>query len=113
MKAILFALPWLALASPTLAEEVRSAASPPTDRRTTLYVSNREPLAPSPLVKLPPGAIEPKGWLRHQLDAMRDGMTGRLTEISPWCRFEGNAWTDPKGRGHSSWEEMPYWLKGF
>src|SRR5262249_29291147 len=28
-------------------------------------------------------------------------------------KFEGNAWTDPKGKGHSGWEEMPYWLKGF
>ncbi|HKI32527.1 MAG TPA: beta-L-arabinofuranosidase domain-containing protein [Gemmataceae bacterium] len=113
MKPILFAVPWFALVSSAFAEEAPSAASPPTDRRTTLYVSNREPLAPSPLVKLPPGSIQPKGWLRHQLDAMRDGLTGRLTEISPWCQFGGNAWTDPKGQGHSGWEEMPYWLKGF
>jgi hypothetical protein len=98
---------------PVLADEVRSAPSPPADRRTTLYTANREPLAPSPFVKLPPGAVKPKGWLRHQLDLMRDGMTGRLTEISPWCKFEGNAWVDPKGKGHSGWEEMPYWLKGF
>jgi hypothetical protein len=113
MKRVVPVLLLLAPASPLRADEVRSAASPPTDRRTALYVSNREPLAPSPFVKLPVGAIRPRGWLRHRLDLMRDGMTGRLTEISPWCKFEGNAWTDPRGKGHSGWEEMPYWLKGF
>ena len=40
-------------------------------------------------------------------------MTGRLMEISPWCRFDKNAWTDPEGKGHSGWEELPYWLKGY
>jgi DUF1680 family protein len=103
----------LCFAIPGLSEEVRSVPSPPTDQRTTLYPCNREPLAPSPLVKLPIGAIKPHGWLRHQLDLMRDGMTGRLPEVSPWCKFDNNAWTDPKGKGHSGWEEMPYWLKGF
>jgi DUF1680 family protein len=113
MRSLLVTVPLLALASPAPADEVRSAASPPADRRTPLYVGNREPLAPSPLVKLPVGSIKPKGWLRHQLDLMRDGLTGRLPEVSPWCKFEGNAWVDPKGKGHSGWEEMPYWLKGF
>ena len=40
-------------------------------------------------------------------------MTGRLPEISKWCKFEGNAWADPQGQGHSGWEELPYWLKGY
>jgi DUF1680 family protein len=40
-------------------------------------------------------------------------MTGHLEEISKWCKFEGNAWADPKGQGHSGWEELPYWLKGY
>lgn len=77
------------------------------------YPSNREPLLVSPLVKLPIGAIKPHGWLRGQLKLMTDGMTGRLTEISKWCRAEGNSWLSPEGQGHSPWEELPYWLKGF
>jgi DUF1680 family protein len=113
MRATLSLVLLLAVTLPVVADDIRGADSPPTDHRTTLYVSNREPLAPSPLVKLPVGAIKPKGWLRRQLDLMRDGMTGRLPEVSPWCKFEGNAWVDPKGKGHSGWEEMPYWLKGF
>ncbi|HMJ66423.1 MAG TPA: beta-L-arabinofuranosidase domain-containing protein, partial [Candidatus Binatia bacterium] len=73
----------------------------------------REPLLPSPLIKLPIGAIEPRGWLRHQLELEANGMTGRLPEISKWCNFESNAWASAKGEGHSGWEELPYWLKGY
>ena len=81
--------------------------------RSSLYLSNRAPLRPNPLVKLPIGSITPRRWLRHQLETEARGMTGRLPEVSPWCKFEGNAWADPKGQGHSGWEEMPYWLKGY
>jgi hypothetical protein len=49
------------------------------------YTGNREPLLPSPLIKLPIGSITPKGWLRHQLELEAQGMTGRLPEISKWC----------------------------
>ncbi len=77
------------------------------------YVSNRAPLAPSPLIKLPIGDITPKGWLRKQLELERDGMTGHLEELSKWCKFDGNAWTSPDGTGANGWEEVPYWLKGY
>src|SRR5688572_14365684 len=90
-------------------QEVRVAQSPPLER-TNLYVSNRDPLRASPFVKLPTGAIVPKGWLRTMLELERDGMVGRLPEISKWCNFAGNSWADPEGKGHSGWEEMPYWL---
>jgi hypothetical protein len=77
------------------------------------YVGNRQPLEPSALLKLPIGSIRPKGWLRYQLETEAKGMIGHLPEISAWCKFESNAWTNPQGKGHSGWEEMPYWLKGF
>jgi DUF1680 family protein len=80
---------------------------------TAHYVGNRKPLLSSPLIKLPIGAIEPHGWLRHQLELEARGMTGRLPEVSKWCKFEGNAWASAKGEGHSGWEELPYWLKGY
>ena len=73
------------------------------------YVSNKEPLAPSPLIKLPIGAIEPKGWLLSQLQLMRNGFTGRLKELSKFLS-SGSGWLTLKDKG---WEEMPYWLKGF
>lgn len=77
------------------------------------YVSNRAPLLPGPLVKLPIGSIIPKGWLRRQLELLADGMMGHLPELSEYCRIEGNAWISPSGEGHHPWEEVPYWLRGF
>jgi hypothetical protein len=73
------------------------------------YVSNRPPLLSSPLIKLPIGAVEPRGWLLTQLRLMRDGFTGRLGELSPFLG-SGSGWLTLKNKG---WEEMPYWLKGF
>jgi len=92
---------------------VRGVSGPDAALRNQHYVSNRAPLAPSPFVKLPIGAITPRGWLRHQLELMRDGMTGHLSEISPWCDPRDNAWLSPTGQGRNGWEELPYWLKGF
>ncbi len=82
---------------------------PPSAVPNGHYPSNRAPLAVSPLVKLPVGAVEPRGWLMAQLQLMRDGLTGRLAELS---RFLGDdsGWVTLKGQG---WEEMPYWLKGY
>ncbi|MDH4198534.1 MAG: glycoside hydrolase family 127 protein, partial [Candidatus Aminicenantes bacterium] len=90
-------------------EAVTIVKVPPAVRPNQHYVSNRAPLLPSPLVKLPIGAIEPRGWLLGQLRLMRDGFTGRLKELSKFLGPE-SGWITLKGRG---WEEMPYWLKGF
>ena len=89
--------------------EATTVTLPPATAPNQHYPSNRPPLAVSPLVKLPIGAVEPRGWLMAQLQLMRDGFTGRLTELS---RFLGDdsGWMTLKGTG---WEEMPYWLKGY
>jgi hypothetical protein len=108
----LVALVWSSFAAAADAA-VTVVVKPPTDRTNSFYVSNKPPLEPSAFVKLPIGAIVPKGWLRHQLDLEAKGLVGRLTEVSPWCKHEGNAWLSAKGEGHSPWEELPYWLKGF
>ena len=92
---------------------VRVAPVPPTTVTNDFYVSNQKPLAPSPLIKLPIGAIRPEGWLRRQLELQADGFSGHLTEISKFLKKDGNAWLAADGQGHSPWEEMPYWLKGF
>src|SRR5262245_61878796 len=63
------------------------------------YVGNRPPLAPSPLVRLPIGSIRPHGWLRHMLELERNGMTGRLREISPWLDRQQSAWAQRDGAG--------------
>ena len=48
-----------------------------------------------------------RGWLRHQLELEADGMAGHLEEISPWCKFEGNAWTDPRARAATAGRKSP------
>ncbi len=106
----------IALLFVTLADgaaTVRTVPVPPTSVTNDFYVGNAKPLAPSPLLKLPIGAIKPEGWLRRQLELQADGFSGRLTEISKFLQKEGNAWLAADGQGHSPWEEMPYWLKGF
>jgi len=95
------------------AVELKQVEAPPSDTSNRFYVSNRPPLATSPLVKLPIGAIQPKGWLRHQLEMETEGMTGHLEEISKWCRYDDNAWVDPADPKKLGWEELPYWLKGY
>ena len=64
------------------------------------YRGNREPLLPSPFVKLPIGNVQPGGYLRHQLELMAAGFTGHLSEISGFCEFEDNAWVSRDGSGN-------------
>ena len=80
--------------------------------QNSFYTGNRAPLAPSPFVKLPIGAIRPEGWLRTQLQLEAEGFSGRLSEISQYCKYDGNGWVTP-GSADRGWEEAPYWLKGF
>jgi hypothetical protein len=106
--AVLLAWPWLASAAgPTAVDK------PAVNRTNTFYVSNRAPLAPSELIKLPIGSIAPRGWLQRQLELEADGMTGHLEEISKWLDFRQSAWASKNGTGQFAWEELPYWLKGY
>jgi len=92
---------------------IRAVDKPDTKAGNDFYVGNRVPLTPSPLIKLPVGAIEPSGWVRRQLELQADGFHGHLTEISQFLKKEGNAWLSPTGEGDHGWEEPAYWLKGF
>jgi hypothetical protein len=93
--------------------EVKVVDVPSAVGGNDFYVSNRPPLLPNPLIRLPIGCIRPEGWLRHQLELMAGGQVGHLPELSPWCQFEDSAWASPEGEGKRGWEELPYWLKGF
>ena len=86
---------------------------PGTSTSNKHYLTNRAPLAPSVLVKLPVGDIKPAGWLEEVLKRQADGLAGHLGEISAWLQKEDNAWLSPEGEGSWGWEEVPYWLKGF
>lgn len=75
------------------------------------YISNRAPLQPLRFIKLPVGAVKPKGWIEKILLLQKDGLNGHLGEISAWLDKENNAWL---GTGTDyGWEEVPYWLKGY
>ena len=94
-------------------EPIRAVKTPNAAEPNAFYVGNRQPLSPSPLRKLPVGVIRPEGWLRTQLELEAGGFSGRLSELSGFLKKEGNAWLSAKGEGHSPWEELPYWLKGY
>src|SRR5207253_1045024 len=110
--SILLAL--LLMTADALADDPRVVDTLPSEGAAKrIYAGNRAPLLPSPLVKLPIGSIAPRGWPRNMLDTEANGMCGRLPEVSTWCKFEGNAWTDPNGQRRNGWEEVPYRLKGY
>ena len=77
------------------------------------YVSNKKPLEPLVFMKLPVGTIKPEGWILKYLELQRDGLTGKLGEISAWLDKKDNAWFSGNGQGDHGWEEVPYWLKGY
>ena len=91
--------------------EVTVVTIPDTSQKNQNYVSNRAPLQPSTLIKLPIGVIKPEGWLLEYLHRQQSGLTGNLGKISAWLQKENNAWLDKDGQGDWGWEEVPYWLK--
>ena len=58
--------------------------------------------------ELPLGAIRPEGWLKHQLQIMRNGTSGHLDEVYAKIKND-NGWLGGTG---DAWEETPYWLDG-
>ena len=87
--------------------------SPETIETNRHYISNRFPLQPSKLIKLPIGSIKPEGWLLEYFNRQKKGLTGNLGEISAWLDKKDNAWLSKDGKGKWGWEEVPYWLKGY
>jgi hypothetical protein len=119
MKRLLFAaivslLAFIACKSGGTAETIVSNIDrPDTTEANSHYTGNRKPLQAQHLIKLPVGSIRPGGWLLRYLELQRDGLTGKLGEISAWLAKENNAWLNKDGMGEYGWEEVPYWLKGY
>ncbi|KYP15397.1 beta-L-arabinofuranosidase domain-containing protein [Flavihumibacter sp. CACIAM 22H1] len=80
-----------------------------TDSLPSLYLQNRAPLQAKKYLDLPFGAIRPKGWLKQNLNQMKDGMCGQLDALYPAVLGERNGWLGGDG---DVWERGPYWLDG-
>lgn len=89
--------------------QITAVPKPACVTSNSYYNTNRAPLLPSPFTKLPLGHVQPRGWLKHQLNLMVEGMTGRLSELSAFLEPE-NGWF---GGDNQGWEEQPYWFRGF
>lgn len=92
---------------------VSTVTRPVTGSGNPFYIGNKAPLQPLNFIKLPVGSIEPAGWIKKYLELQRDGLTGKLGEISAWLEKKNNAWFSDDGKGERGWEEVPYWLKGY
>ncbi len=81
------------------------------------YSRAAEPVAPPAFQPLPPGAVEPAGWLRDWAMAARDGTTGHLDERHPTFA-DGWKGVPIKAPGATAdgtgWpiEQSAYWLDG-
>ena len=104
---VILALPNLLFA------QITNEKRPETNQLNKFYFSNKAPLTPLPLIKLPVGSVKPQGWILKYLELQRDGLTGQLGEISAWLDKKNNAWYSTDGKGEYGWEEVPYWLKGY
>ncbi len=92
---------------------VTNVKRPVTTKSNKFYTGNKLPLQPLNFIKLPVGSIKPEGWILKYLELQRDGLTGKLGEISAWLEKDNNAWFSGNGKGDHGWEEVPYWLKGY
>jgi hypothetical protein len=62
------------------------------------YRGNPAPLKQNAYIKLPLGSIKPEGWLKAQLEAQAEGLTGNIDDFWPdlvnssWRGGNGEAW---------------------
>lgn len=71
------------------------------------YKGNPLPLTQNAYIKLPIGAIRPEGWLKDQLAAQAEGLTGNIDDF--WPDLLNSSWRNGSGE---AWERGPYFLDG-
>jgi len=94
----------------------REATRPHSDQPVN-YARPCEPVIRPAFLPLPPGAVQPAGWLRDWAQSARDGITGHLDEWHPtfadgWkgVPVQSNG-AKPDGTGWPI-EQSAYWLDG-
>ncbi|MDE6757280.1 MAG: glycoside hydrolase family 127 protein [Muribaculaceae bacterium] len=93
------------------AGDVVTVTDRPSAGINTNYAGFRAPLQNAPLIKLPVGKVQPKGWLRKYLELQKEGLNGQLGSVSAWLDKNNNQWLGDGG--DHGWEEVPYWLRGY
>ena len=79
----------------------------PDHKQKPNYPVNPESLTPNAFIQLPLGSIKPEGWLKDQLVAQKDGLTGQLMDF--WPDLLTSSW---RGGDGEAWERGPYYLDG-
>lgn len=100
---------------------VAAAGQPAVDgagpAHAALYARPFEPAVAPAFLPLPPGAVEPEGWLRDWAESARNGITGHLDE---WHPTFADGWkgipiqapgAKPDGTGWPL-EQSAYWMDG-
>ncbi len=97
----------LVLAAAASSWNTASAASPATPAASNRvnYARPFEPPTRPAFLPLPPGAVEPAGWLRDWCLAARDGFTGHMDEYDDEFK---RAWAPD----HKMTGEGLFWYKG-
>lgn len=96
----------LGLAWPGLAASPSAAKEPKKASNAVNYGRPFDPPTRPAFIPLPPGEIEPRGWLRDWCLTARDGYTGHMDEMHPDFR---KAWAaDYRMTG----DQLSYWDKG-
>lgn len=106
---------WVAVA---MAMAAVANAGEPKASRATNYARPFEPPTRPAFIALPPGAVQPAGWLRDWCLAARDGYTGHMDEVHPefrraWAadhRMTGERLNWPNGGW--PYEGGGYWFDG-
>jgi hypothetical protein len=120
MKGNLISLKVIWLVALGLAAPLGFTQAENTGTPTALRVNHARPWEPQikpAFLPLPPGAVQPSGWLRDWAQAARDGITGHLDEDSPVFAdgWKGTPikWTGAASDG-TGWplEQSAYWMDG-
>jgi len=103
---------WIAGFAPAPSAAEAARQDPPAN-----YARPCEPPVGTAFLPLPPGAVEPAGWLRDWAESARNGITGHLDERHPtfadgWkgTPIQANG-AKPDGTGWPL-EQSAYWLDG-
>lgn len=82
ISRIIVAVITLSAGSCLCAHSAVTVVDRPVTSVSSNYTNFREPLKQVPLLKLPVGKVQPKGWLRKYLLLQKEGLNGKLGTIS-------------------------------